>query len=70
MIEVDKEEQLARESIIRKIDRLIEDLVLFKEKIEKLDSLYEVYCPCGMRDIMIEYGKLILLSIGYRCIKK
>jgi outer membrane protein assembly factor BamD (BamD/ComL family) len=67
MIECSKEEQLARESVIRKVDGLIWDLEQFKSKVETHKNLYESYFTIGMQDLAIEYGKLILLSMGYSC---
>lgn len=64
---ISKEEQLARESIIRGIDRTIEDLYELRGKVEKFDSLYESYFPINMQNLAIEYGKLVLLSMGYAC---
>ena len=66
MIEVDKEEQLARESVIRGIDRSIEDLQDLRIKVEKCKNLYEIYFPIRIQELAIEYGKLVLLSMGYR----
>lgn len=67
MIECSNEERLARESVIRKIGRLIEDLNDLQVKIEMCDNLFETYFPIGMNSLAIEYGKLVLLSMGYLC---
>jgi hypothetical protein len=65
MIKCNIEEQLARESIVRKVDNLIWDLTQFKSKIETCENLYESYFAIGMQELAIEYGKLVLLSMGY-----
>jgi outer membrane protein assembly factor BamD (BamD/ComL family) len=67
MIECSKEEQLARESVIRKVDGLVWDLEQFKSKIETHKNLYESYFAIGIQELAIEYGKLILLSMEYSC---